>query len=98
MTSGFRPWLRGQGLAANERGVMAEVPAHLEPRGGLSDARIRFAGFDSKDHATIVSFEISQGNRVVGSFTFELGSTNESIDHIALAHQKMNDALRQMLH
>ena len=79
---------------------MAEVPDHLAPARGVSDARIRFAGFDTIEGKSggIFCFDIFQGDRYVGTFRFHLASTGKGIEHIiALAHAKMNDALRQML-
>ena len=77
---------------------MATIPDHLAPTNGVSDAAMRFAGYDARGRATIVRFEISQGDRVVGTFSFAIDPA-PSIDYaLALAHQKMNDALRQMLY
>ena len=80
---------------------MAEVPDHLVPASRVSDARIRFAGLDTLEGGGggVFRFDLFEGDACVGTFRFEIGPTGKGIDHmVALAHQKMNDALRQMLH
>jgi hypothetical protein len=79
---------------------MVDVPDHLAPASRVSDSRIRFAGLDTLEGGGggVFRFDFFQGDVYVGTFKFEIGPTGKGIDHmVALAHQKMNDALRQML-
>ena len=77
---------------------MATVPDHLVPTNGVSDAAVRFAGYEARGRAMIVHFEFSQGDRVVGTFSFTIDPAPSIDSALALARQKMNDALRQMLY
>lgn len=79
---------------------MPEVAANIAPSDGVSNADIRFAGFEVEGAAAIVRFDLYQGDLRVGSFRFPVqpdeGSSIEGM--IAKAHEGMNDALRQMLY
>ncbi|MCA1476771.1 hypothetical protein [Bradyrhizobium sp. NBAIM08] len=55
---------------------MAEVPDHLDPTDGLTNAKIRFAGLDLWESGEqIIRFEIDDESRHrVGTFSIEVGS------------------------
>jgi len=79
---------------------MAEVPDHLAPASRVSNARVRFAGLDTLEGGgAVFRFDVFQAEKQVGTFSFEVRPSGRGNTDglIALAHQKMNDALRQML-
>lgn len=81
---------------------MPEVPDHLVPMDGLSNASIRYAGFDAAYDSgdAIHRFEIfDEAGERVGTFTIETEpNVHNSIDQMVReAHQKMTNVLRQLL-
>lgn len=81
---------------------MPEVPDHLVPTDGLTNAKVRFAGLDLWESGEqIIRFEIDDESRHrVGTFSIEVGSrrAGNADTVIADGHAKMRDVLRQWLH
>lgn len=81
---------------------MAEVPDHLVPMDGLSNASIRYAGFDAAHDGGEAThrFEIfDENDEYVGTFKIETEpNVHNSIDQMVReAHQQMTTILRQLL-
>ena len=81
---------------------MAEVPDHLVPMDGLSNASIRYAGFDAAHDSGDAAhrFDIfDEDDGYVGTFKIETEpNVHNSIDQMVReAHQKMTNVLRQLL-
>jgi hypothetical protein len=79
---------------------MVDVSEHIAPMDGVSDADIKFAGFDvARRGAASMRFDLFQHDICVGTFRFMVGPTGKGIERmIAEAHTQMTNALRQMLH
>jgi hypothetical protein len=81
---------------------MAEVPDHLVPSDGLTNSKIRFAGFDLLEGgAQLVRFDIhNETQNFVASYAVEVGrSKGGNADTvIADGHAHMRSVLRQWLY
>jgi hypothetical protein len=81
---------------------MAEVPDHLVPSDGLTNSKLRFAGFDLLDGGEqIVRFELfSEQRAFIATFPVRVGrSESGNVDTvIADAHARMRSNLRQWLY
>lgn len=81
---------------------MPDVPEHLVPQDGLTNATIRYGGLDvlDNDRGVLHRFYISdEDGDAVGTFHIETALAGEgSVDHlIGLAHTNMINVLRQAI-
>lgn len=78
---------------------MVDVPEHLAPRDGLTNATIRFAGLDADGSSARVRFEMLDHNKyVIGELVVPVGPVGSVDQMISIAHQGAINILRQWIH